>query len=261
MTDFKANDDTNGPRKPRAGLDPATEPADDSARIVLRAPTFSAAPSRLDVDFPDESGVPTIDEDQLSFTTRGVPEWVDAAPSNEASDATALVDAPGLDDFFITNHWKISRKLAVLFYGDLSHAEDITQEAFILAYRAWPRISQMAHPYGYVAIIAWRLGLKWLRRQRREREKCAQQIASARNADITPDVDLRLDLQRALDLLPEQQQEIVGLSMLGYGNREIGEILGIPSGTVGSRLYRARKNLERLLDEAGDAQGESGQEA
>ena len=260
MTDFNADDDTNEPREHAAGLDSATESADDPARIVLRGPASSAAPPRLDVELRDEPGVPTIDEDQLLFATRGVPEWVEAVPSAEASDATALVDAPGLDAFFIANHRKISRKLAVLFSGDISHAEDVTQEAFILAYRSWPRISQMTNPYGYVAIVAWRLGLRWLRRQRREREKCAQQIASAYTADMAPEAGLRLDLRRALDLLPEQQQMLVGLSLLGYGNREIGEILGIPPGTVGSRLHRARKNLGRLLGEAGDAQDETGQE-
>jgi RNA polymerase sigma-70 factor (ECF subfamily) len=259
MTDFDVDDDTNEPREVGAGVDPVAEPAGDPARVILRGPASSVAPSRLDVDPANKPGMPTVDEDQLLLATRGVPEWVEAVSSDETGDATAVVDAPGLDAFYSANHKKFSRKIAVLFSGDISHAEDVTHEAFILAYRNWPWISQRANPYGYVARITWNLGLKWLRTQRREREMCAQQIGSASTADIAPAAGLRIDLQRALDLLPERQQLVVGLSMLGYGNSEIGEILGIPSGTVGSRLHRARENLERLLGEAGDPQGETGQ--
>jgi RNA polymerase sigma-70 factor, ECF subfamily len=261
MTDFNADDDTDKPREVGTGINPVAETVDDLAPVVLRGPASSVAPSRFDADLANEPGMSTIDEDQLLFATRGVPEWVQAVQSDKGGDATAVVDAPGLDAFFIANHRRISRKLAVLFSGDISHAEDVMQEAFILAYRHWPQISQLANPYGYVATIAWRLGLRWLRKQRRERERCAQQVALACTADLAPGVGLRLDLQRALDRLPEQQQMVVGLSMLGYGPQEIGEILGIVPGTVRSRLHRARGNLERFLDEAGDPQDETGQEA
>lgn len=58
------------------------------------------------------------------------------------------------------------------------------------------------------------------------------------------------DLQRALDELPNSQRAVlllIGLEELGYD--EVGKVLGIPVGTVRSRLFRGRAKLRSLMDE------------
>jgi RNA polymerase sigma-70 factor (ECF subfamily) len=55
-------------------------------------------------------------------------------------------------------------------------------------------------------------------------------------------------LRRALQALPEEQREAVGLVLIdGASYREAADILGIPIGTLTSRLARARENLASVL--------------
>jgi RNA polymerase sigma-70 factor (ECF subfamily) len=59
---------------------------------------------------------------------------------------------------------------------------------------------------------------------------------------------LREDLERAVDALPDSFREVVILADLqGFSYREIADVLGIPIGTVRSRLARGRSLLQRAL--------------
>ena len=63
--------------------------------------------------------------------------------------------------------------------------------------------------------------------------------------------DQAIDLQRCLLLLPEDQRAVlllVALEDLSYA--QVAKVLGIPAGTVMSRLSRARTRLQALMDEA-----------
>ncbi|MDZ7653495.1 MAG: RNA polymerase sigma factor [Burkholderiaceae bacterium] len=67
------------------------------------------------------------------------------------------------------------------------------------------------------------------------------------------------DLQRALARLPDEQREVVllvGLEQLSYA--EAATALGVPIGTVMSRLSRGRERLRQLLNESPDATGSGG---
>ena len=56
------------------------------------------------------------------------------------------------------------------------------------------------------------------------------------------------DVHRAIHKLPEEQREVVVLAAGESSYDEISQALGIPKGTVMSRLHRGRKELARLLD-------------
>jgi len=58
----------------------------------------------------------------------------------------------------------------------------------------------------------------------------------------------RIDVYRAIHELPEGQREVMDLKVMGYSYDEIGHNLGIPMGTVMSRLYRGRERLRTLLN-------------
>jgi hypothetical protein len=65
------------------------------------------------------------------------------------------------------------------------------------------------------------------------------------------------DLQRAIDRLPEEQRSVillVGLEGMRY--EEVAEVLGVPVGTVRSRLSRGREALRRLIGLVPDRQAE-----
>lgn len=63
----------------------------------------------------------------------------------------------------------------------------------------------------------------------------------------------RLDLLDALDAVrPDLAEAVVLRDVLGLGYREIAELLGLPEGTVKSRLHEARRQVRRRLTDAGD---------
>ena len=67
--------------------------------------------------------------------------------------------------------------------------------------------------------------------------------------DPMPKLALQLDLERALGLLSPQAREVlllIGMEQFSYG--EAAQMLGVPVGTVMSRLSRAREQLRRLMD-------------
>ena len=66
-------------------------------------------------------------------------------------------------------------------------------------------------------------------------------------------MDASIDLKRimsAMSLLPDEQREVVALILVeGFGYREVSEILGLPIGTVSSRLVRGRTALLAMVGE------------
>ena len=64
------------------------------------------------------------------------------------------------------------------------------------------------------------------------------------------DAQLRVRLAQAIDALPDQQRQAIILREIdGLAYKEIAEIMEIPEGTVMSRLYYARKKLQKTLED------------
>src|SRR5690349_4429554 len=66
-------------------------------------------------------------------------------------------------------------------------------------------------------------------------------------------IDAAVDLKRvmtAMERLPDEQREVVALILVeGFGYREVSEMLGLPIGTVSSRLVRGRTALLAMIGE------------
>jgi RNA polymerase sigma-70 factor (ECF subfamily) len=143
--------------------------------------------------------------------------------------------------------------------GSHDDALDLSQEAFVRAYRARASLDPDRPFYPWLYQIVRRLcfNMQRDRRTRRRRMEEAtpwlQDQADARAAASDParDVErseLRSRLEVAIDALPEREREVLVLKEFeGLRYREIAELLGIPIGTVMSRLYTARKNLAEIL--------------
>ncbi len=79
-----------------------------------------------------------------------------------------------------------------------------------------------------------------------------REILAAAPSESAPDAELRLDLAQRLATLPDRLREVLVLRFYrDLGEREIGELLGIPVGTVKSRVHSAL----RALRGAGEAEG------
>ncbi len=143
--------------------------------------------------------------------------------------------------------------------GSHDDALDLSQEAFVRAYRARASLDPDRPFYPWLYQIVRRLcfNLQRDRRTRRRRMEEAtpwlQDQAGSRAAASDPArsaerSELRRRLEVAIDALPDREREVLVLKEFeGLRYREIAELLGIPIGTVMSRLYTARRNLAETL--------------
>jgi RNA polymerase sigma-70 factor (ECF subfamily) len=130
-------------------------------------------------------------------------------------------------------------------------AEEIAQEAFVKAYRSFGGLRNRGAFRAWLVRMTWRLAID---RWRSDRRRQAREDAS-----WTPDPDATAEsvvsanqraerLWRAIDDLPEKLRQAIVLSAIeGYDVREVASLLGLPEGTVKSRLFLARKGLAQRL--------------
>jgi RNA polymerase sigma-70 factor, ECF subfamily len=130
-------------------------------------------------------------------------------------------------------------------------AEDAVQEAFLKLYRgeAWLR---MDNEKGFLARTVWRVALDYLPRTAEQTLDVSEMgLAAGGEAGVSPeqrvvDQDERAVLRRLIDGLPDElRQPLVLSSVEEMTSREVAEAMGIPEGTVRTRVMRARAELKR----------------
>jgi RNA polymerase sigma-70 factor (ECF subfamily) len=88
-------------------------------------------------------------------------------------------------------------------------------------------------------------------RSRKEKVEAPAEEAERIGEDPTAGMDASIDLSRmmaAMERLPDEQREVVALILIeGFGYRETAEMLGLPIGTVSSRLVRGRTALLEMV--------------
>lgn len=144
-------------------------------------------------------------------------------------------------------------RLTFAIVGNEADASDATQETFVAAWRGIRGIREPARFDAWlqrVAVNAARMTLR-ARGRRRVREIPSGDVAALATIADAPSRSERSDaelLGSALDRLPRDQRTILVLHHLeGHGVAELAEILGVPVGTVKSRLHTARRALEAAL--------------
>lgn len=142
------------------------------------------------------------------------------------------------------------RGLAYRLLGDRDQMDDALQETYLKAFRSLGSFSGQS-PFGaWLYRIAYNVCMDQLRRRSRAVHLPLNEEAGHAGIDRDPsDIAAeRHDLARALTSLPVEQRAVVLLvDAEGMDYREASLILGIPPGTVGSRLSRARSALRTVL--------------
>lgn len=131
-------------------------------------------------------------------------------------------------------------------------AEDVAQEAFARAYRAFAQLRDRERFRAWLVRMTWRLAINRWRADRRRslREQThAETAAPEPTAEQTVDGRRRADeLWRAIDALPEKLRLVIVLASIeGHDISEVAALLGVPPGTVKSRLFLARQRLKEQL--------------
>ena len=148
--------------------------------------------------------------------------------------------------FYTATYARLLRQLA-LVTGDRGDAEELLQEAFGRAALRWRRLSDYEAPEAWVRRVAMRLAADRARRARRR----AAALLRLR-PPLQPAADLSvesLDLASSMRRLSVgQRQAIVLHHLVGLSVGEVAGQLGIPVGTVKTRLARGRAALARHLE-------------
>ena len=135
--------------------------------------------------------------------------------------------------------------------GSQAEAEDVVQEAFIRLLPRWARVCRYDDPEAWVRRVAFRL--LWNRFRRARNALAALRRSGPGQNVAAPSVE-PVDVGRALAALSLPQRQVVVLHhLLDMSVEQVAIELGIPVGTVKSRLVRARATLAPLLrEDAGD---------
>jgi RNA polymerase sigma-70 factor (ECF subfamily) len=168
-----------------------------------------------------------------------------------------LADAPRRSfDETILPHLDAAHNLARWLVRGSDHAEDVVQEACLRAFRYFGTF-RGGNARAWLLSIVRSTAFRWLQKNR------AQQLVAEFNEEIhsggcetlSPETVLlqRADthlLEQAMDRLPVRLREVLVLRELeGLSYKEIAEVVGIPTGTVMSSLFRARERLQQAASD------------
>ncbi|HXC42194.1 MAG TPA: sigma-70 family RNA polymerase sigma factor [Candidatus Dormibacteraeota bacterium] len=130
-------------------------------------------------------------------------------------------------------------------------AEDVAQEALLRAYRRFERLRDRTRFRAWLVRIAFRLAIDRARSSKRREVRetlWSQSVPRPSTEDVAATSEFQAHLDRAMEELPEKHRLVLLLAaMQGHSLEEVAEMLGLPIGTVKSRLFFARKQIAEKL--------------
>src|ERR687892_2687542 len=164
----------------------------------------------------------------------------------------------------VRQNWRKVFNVAYKFVGKHDEAEDLTQDIFLKIFRALRTFDRRANFQTWIVSISRNLCIDHYRSVRKERQTIAREVDTGDLQPASTDrgpyqaaehQDLRGLLRQALQTLPTTLRTAVvlrDLQELSY--QEIADRLGLPEGTVKSRINRGRLELARQLKRLQDQQ-------
>jgi RNA polymerase sigma-70 factor (ECF subfamily) len=168
-----------------------------------------------------------------------------------------LAGDQGAWEQIVRQNWRKVFNVAYKFVGKHDEAEDLTQDIFLKIFKALKTFDRRANFQTWIISISRNLCIDHYRSVRKERQTIARDVDSSDLQPATSDrgpyaqaehQDLRAQLRQALETLPITLRTAVvlrDLQELSY--QEIADRLGLPEGTVKSRINRGRIELAHQL--------------
>jgi RNA polymerase sigma-70 factor (ECF subfamily) len=152
----------------------------------------------------------------------------------------------------VDRHAAALYRLACALTGDRAEAEDVMQETFLGAFQ------RMGGFEGRSSVKTWLVGIlsrqaarhhrRRLRRPALRLQELSQELAADAAAPAERAPETRLDVTEAMGRLSAEYRQVLVLREVeGMSYAEMAQVLGVPIGTVESRLYRARQELKTYL--------------
>jgi len=156
---------------------------------------------------------------------------------------------------------RVAYGLALRVLRDEALAEDAVQEGFLAVWRTAARyMPERGKASTWILTLVHRRAVDVVRREERRRADSLEDATEPGGGDVHEDAWLRLQrerVQEALRQLPDPQREALELAYYGgFTQSELAERLGLPLGTIKSRMFAGLSRLRELLAE-GDTTGET----
>ncbi|HLU49457.1 MAG TPA: sigma-70 family RNA polymerase sigma factor [Planctomycetota bacterium] len=188
-------------------------------------------------------------------------EISDAELVLHARTAARRADREEAFRLLVRRYWRTSLLLARSRLGSAHEAEDVTQEAFVRAWRSLENLKDPAHFLGWFLRIARNLAVDRVRRRRGEVsiENVSEAVVEASlrspyaRAPEGPEHRLELEedwtaVEKALGALPDRYRTVITLRyMQDMPHGEIARALGEPEGTIRNRVFRALELLRGAI--------------
>ncbi len=159
-------------------------------------------------------------------------------------------------DALVREHARFVFRLAYSVLRNHHDAEDAAQETFLRVLRHRQEMEEVADQRAWLARVTWRIAVDRVRRTpERDHDDLAPLLEQLRSPQasalqLAADAQMLRLTETMVAALPAELRDVLTLSTLEELNsREIAEILGIPEGTVRTRLQRARQRLKDKLNE------------
>ena len=183
------------------------------------------------------------------------PQPTSRTPDQELIESVVAGDKYALEQLFTRHSTRIYR-FVLRITGNASLSEDIVSEVFLEVWRRPDRFQARSQVSTWLFAIGRNKALQALRSRRQkliEEDGTADAVDSAGDPEaVLHEKSRSVVLNRCLSLLSPIQREIVDL--VYYHEKsvaEVAQIVGIPAGTVKTRMFRARNRIAELLAEAG----------
>lgn len=175
----------------------------------------------------------------LRRTAHPAPTW---GMARVAPEVPTSPDAGSFEDFY-RRHADHLRRALCLALGDADLGTEAADEAMTRTCERWAEVAGFDNRTGW----AYRVGLNWARsRQRRYRWRDRRPVPDRSVLAVPGDPELTAALRR---LTTEHRAVVVCRFYLDWSVDETAAALGIPAGTVKSRLARALSSLQRTLED------------
>ena len=169
---------------------------------------------------------------------------------NGLEEVTVAAGESAIEPFeaFYAAHVRGVLALAFAVTGNPQLAEDLTQDAFAVAFRKWETVGGYEDPIGFVRRVVTNRRVSVFRRSRYERLNVARLGSLLAEPYDEPEPSMADDIWSAVRQLPTRQVQVVALHYVSdLTLSQVAAVLGISKESVNTHLRRARRALAAAL--------------